>query len=67
VVLGRDQPLPSIKEKLVPQGQAKDAEACSSNIQPFNVAGVVAAPIVHANADKLDNYEIDDNNNIIAE
>jgi hypothetical protein len=65
VVLGRDQPLPSIEEELVPQGQAKDAAACNANIQPFDVAGVVAAPIVHANADKLDDYEIDDDNDII--
>jgi hypothetical protein len=53
VVLGRDQPLPSIKEELVPQGQAEDAAACNANLQPFYVAGVVAAPIVHANADEL--------------
>ena len=66
VVLGRDQPLPSIKEELVPQGQAEDAAARNANIQPFDVAGVVAAPIVHANADELDDYEIDDDDGIIA-
>jgi len=55
VVLGQDQPLPSIKEELVPQGQAEDAVARNANIQPFDVAGVMAAPIIHANADKLDN------------
>jgi hypothetical protein len=32
----------------------------------FDVAGVVAAPIVHANADKLNGYEIDDDDGIIA-
>ena len=53
VVLGRDQPLPSIEEELVPQGQAEDAVARNANLQPFDVAGVVAAPIVHANADEL--------------
>jgi hypothetical protein len=53
VVLGRDQPLPSIEEELVPQGQAEDAAARNANLQPFDVAGVVAAPIVHANADEL--------------
>jgi len=66
VVLGRDQPLPSIKEELVPQGQAEDAVACNANLQPFDVAGVVAALIVHTNADKLDNYEIDNDDGIIA-
>ncbi len=49
VVLGQDQPLPSIEEELVPQGQAKNAAACNANLQPFNIAGVAAAPIVHAN------------------
>ena len=66
VVLGRDQPLPSIEEELVPQGQAKDAAARNANLQPFDVAGVVAASIVHANADELDDYEIDDDDGIMA-
>ena len=66
MVLGKDQPLPSIEVELVPQGQAKDAAARNANIQPFDVAGVVAVPIVHANADKLDDYKIDDNDIIIA-
>jgi hypothetical protein len=34
VVLGRDQPLPSIEEELVPQGRAEDAAACNANLQP---------------------------------
>jgi len=55
-----------IEEELVPQGQAKDAAARNANLQPFDVAGVVAAPIVHANADELDDYKIDDDNGIIA-
>jgi hypothetical protein len=66
VVLGQDQSLPSIEEELVPQGQAKDAVARNANLQLFDVAGVVAAPIVHANADKLNDYKIDDNDGIIA-
>jgi hypothetical protein len=61
VVLGRDQPLPSIKEELVPQGQAEDAAARNANLRPL-----VAAPIVHANADELDDNKIDDNDGIIA-
>jgi hypothetical protein len=66
VVLGRDQPLPSIEEELVTQGQAEDTTACNANLRPFNVAGVVAALIVHANTDELDDYETDDVNGIIA-
>ena len=66
VVLGRDQPLPSIEEDLAPQGQAKDAAAHNANLQPFDVAGVVAEPIVHANADELDDDKIDDDDGIIA-
>jgi len=65
VVLGTDQPLPSIEVELVPQGQAEDAAACNANIQPFDVAGVVAASIVHANVDELDDYKIDDDDGII--
>jgi hypothetical protein len=66
VVLGRDQPLPSIEEELFPQGQAEDAAARNANLQPFDITGVVAAPIVHANADGLDDYETDDDDGIIA-
>ncbi len=67
VVLMQDQPLPSIEEELVPQGCAKDTVARNANLESFNIAGVVAAPlIVPANADKLSNYEIDDNDSIIA-
>jgi hypothetical protein len=36
------------------------------NLQPFDVAGVAAAPIVHANTDKLDDYQIDNDDGIIA-
>jgi hypothetical protein len=66
VVLGRDQPLPSIEEELVPQGRAKDAAACNANLRPFDVAGVAAAPILHANTDKFVDYKIDDGDGIIA-
>jgi hypothetical protein len=66
VVLGQDQPLPSIEEELVPQGQAEDAAARNANLRPFDVAGVGAAPIVHTNVDKLDDYKIDGDDGIIA-
>ncbi len=65
-VLGQDQPLSSIEEELFPQGQAEDAAARNANLQPFDITGVVAAPIVHANVDELDDYEIDDDDGIIA-
>jgi hypothetical protein len=64
VVLGRDQPLHSIEEELAPQGCAKDAAtAHNTNLQPFDVAGVAAMPIVHANADKFVDYIIDNDDN----
>ncbi len=67
MVLGQDQPLPSIKEELVPQGRAEDATACNANLELFDVAGVAVAPsIVPANADELDDYEFEDNGSIIA-
>ncbi len=58
MVLGGDQPRPSIEEELLPQGQAEDAAACNANLQSFDVAGV----------DRIDDYDykIDDNNGIIA-
>ena len=66
VVLGRNQPLPSIEEELVTQGQAEDAAARNANLQPFDVTGVAAVPIIHTNANKLVYNKIDDDNGIIA-
>jgi len=40
--------------------------ACNANLRPFDIAGVAAAPIVHANVDKLVDYKIDNDNGIIA-
>ncbi len=40
--------------------------ACNANLRPLNLAGVAAAPIVHANADKFVNYEINNDDGIIA-
>ncbi len=37
VILGQDQPLPSIEEELIPQRCAKDAAACNANLEPFNI------------------------------
>ena len=68
VVLGRDQPLPSIEKELIQQGHTKDAVARNANLEPpLNAAGVTSALLVmHANADKLNDYENDDNKGIIA-
>ena len=66
VVLGGDQPLPSIEEELIPQGRAKDAAAHNANLQLVDVARVAAAPIVHTKADKLNDRKIDVNNGLIA-
>jgi len=66
VVLGQDQPLPSIIEELIPQGCTKDAVARSANLQPFDVAEVPAAlPIMHTNMDKLKDYQIDNDDDVI--
>ena len=46
--------------------QARDAVACNTNLQPFDVSGVAAAPIMHTNADELDNNDIDDDDDIKA-
>ena len=61
VVLEQDQPLPSIEEELVPMGEPKILRLA----MPTS-SGVAAAPIVHANMDKLDDYEIDNDDGIIA-
>ena len=66
VALGRDQPLPSIEEELIPQGRAKDSVARNANLQPLDVTGVGAAlTFVHANTDELNDYK-SDNDGIIA-
>jgi hypothetical protein len=56
-----------IKEELVPQGHAKGIAACNANLEPLDIPGVaVSLSILHTNADKLNNYEIDNDNGIIA-
>ncbi len=66
MVLGQDQPLPLIEEELVPQSHAEDAMACNANLRLFDVAGAAAVPIVHTNVDEFVNYEIDNDDGIIA-
>ncbi len=66
VVLGQDQPLPLIKEELVPQGHAEDAAARNANLRPFD--GAWHSPIHRhdGGCTKIDDYKIDDNYGIIA-
>jgi hypothetical protein len=52
-----------IEDKIEPQGRAEDAAACNSYIEPFDVAGVAAPTIVHANGNDVN--EINDNDNNI--
>jgi hypothetical protein len=67
VVLRRDQPLLSIKEKLVPQGCTKDATAGNANLKQLDAAGVTAALLVmHANTAELGYYKSAENDGIIA-
>ena len=46
--------------------RSKYAAALNVNLQPFDVAGVAAALIIHANKDELDDYDFDDDDGIIA-
>jgi hypothetical protein len=61
VVLERDLPIPTIEDKIEPQGHAKDAAAHNANLEPFNVAVVDAPMIIHANNNEID--VINDNDN----
>jgi hypothetical protein len=54
VVLERDLPIPTIEDKIKPQGHAEDAAARNSNLEPFNAAGVDVPTIVRANNNKID-------------
>ena len=49
-----------------PFHRLRRSSSLKANLQLFDVTGVVAARIVHVNADKLNNYKIDDNDGIIA-
>ncbi len=62
VVLDQDQPIPSIEDKIEPQGNAEDAAACNSNIELFDVTGVDALTVIHANNYEIDKINGNDNN-----
>jgi hypothetical protein len=61
VVLERDLPIQTIEDKIEPQGRAKDTTAHNANLELFDIAGVGALTIIHANNDKSD--VISDNDN----
>ncbi len=60
VTLGQDHPIPTIEEDITPQGHAKADAARNANMEQFAVAGVDALTIIHANINKID--KTDDNN-----
>jgi hypothetical protein len=45
VTLGRDHPIPTIEEDIMPQGCDKAAAARNTNMEPFAAAGVDAPTI----------------------
>jgi hypothetical protein len=65
VTLGRDRPIPTIKEDIIPQGRTKADAACNANMEQFAVAGVDALTIIHADINEIDKTD-DDNNGIIS-
>jgi hypothetical protein len=54
VTLGRDHPIPTIKEDIIPKGRTKADAARNANMEQFTVAGVDAPAIIHANINKID-------------
>jgi hypothetical protein len=64
VVLEQDLPIPTIEDKIKPQGHAKDATARNANLKPLDVTGVDMLTIICANNNKIDKIN-DDNNGIL--
>jgi hypothetical protein len=62
VVLEQGLPIPTIEEKIEPQGHAKDAEARNANLKPFDVTGVEALMIIGTNNNKIDIINDNDGN-----
>jgi hypothetical protein len=60
VVLERDLPIPTIGDKIEPQGHAKDTVAWNTNLEPFDIPGVDAMTIICANNNEIE--VINDNN-----
>ncbi len=60
VTLGRDHPIPTIKEDIIPQGRAKANAARTTNMEQFAVTGVDAPTIIHANTNEIEETDNDD-------
>ena len=65
VVLKRDQPIPSMEDKIKPQGRTKDAAVRNANLERINATGVHTPTIIHANVNEIDNAD-DDNDDILS-
>jgi hypothetical protein len=66
IMLKGNIPMPSIEDKIKPQGRAKDAAAQNANLAPFTVAGVSDPGIIGANDDEISKYVNNNDDNIIA-
>ncbi len=65
VTLGRDHPIQTIEEDIMPQGRNKAAAAHNANMEPFAAAGVDAPTIIHTNINEINETD-DDNDRIIS-
>jgi hypothetical protein len=59
VTLGRDHPIPTIEEDIMPQGRDK-AAAHNANMEPFAATGVDAPTIIHADINEINETDDDD-------
>jgi hypothetical protein len=58
--LGRDRPIPTIKEDIILQGCAKADAARNANMEQFALAGVDALKIIHADINEINKTDDDD-------
>jgi hypothetical protein len=65
VTLGRDHPIPTMEEDIMPQGCNKAAAARNANMEPFAAARVDAPTIIHTDINEIDETD-EDNNGIIS-
>jgi hypothetical protein len=61
VTLGRDHPIPTIEEEIIPQGRAKVDAARNANMEQFAIAGVDAPTIIHSDINEIDETDDEDN------
>jgi hypothetical protein len=53
VILDQHQPIPTVEDEVVLQGQAEDEAARNANLDPFNITGMDHTAIIPANIDKI--------------